>query len=143
MKKFDSKRIFFLAISILILAIGILAPESNVTVVVIGTVVIIALIILDKNLMKITNLSKDNPKLKTMKLINISTICIVIIGSLYSTFESLTNNLPTTTTNTIVVGLVSLFIMFFGNLSPKIPFNRYVGLRLPWTIRDEDTWRLA
>nr|WP_279285788.1 SdpI family protein [Clostridium perfringens] len=33
--------------------------------------------------------------------------------------------------------------MFFGNLAPKIPFNRYMGLRLPWTVRDEDTWRVA
>lgn len=33
--------------------------------------------------------------------------------------------------------------MFFGNLAPKIPFNRYMGLRLPWTIRDEDTWKVA
>lgn len=33
--------------------------------------------------------------------------------------------------------------MFFGNLSPKIPFNRYLGLRLPWTIRDEETWKVA
>nr|WP_284693963.1 SdpI family protein [Paeniclostridium ghonii] len=33
--------------------------------------------------------------------------------------------------------------MVFGNYAPKIPFNRYLGLRLPWTIRDEDTWKLA
>jgi len=33
--------------------------------------------------------------------------------------------------------------MTFGNLSPKIPFNRYLGLRLPWTINDEDTWKIA
>ena len=30
-----------------------------------------------------------------------------------------------------------------GNTSPKLPFNRYMGLRLPWTIRDEETWRVA
>lgn len=34
-------------------------------------------------------------------------------------------------------------MMVFGNLSPKIPFNRYFVLRLPWTIRDEQTWRIA
>src|SRR5690606_24631446 len=25
----------------------------------------------------------------------------------------------------------------------NIPFNRFIGLRLPWTIRDEDTWNIA
>jgi uncharacterized membrane protein len=33
--------------------------------------------------------------------------------------------------------------LVFGNVSPKIPFNRYLGLRLPWTIRDEETWKIA
>lgn len=27
-----------------------------------------------------------------------------------------------------------------GNIAPKLPFNRYVGFRLPWTVTDEDTW---
>lgn len=43
----------------------------------------------------------------------------------------------------IVVGLISFFMIVTGNLSPKIPFNRYLGLRLPWTVRDEDTWKVA
>ena len=34
-------------------------------------------------------------------------------------------------------------LLVLGNLAPKIPFNRYIGLRLPWTVQDEDTWRLA
>ena len=43
----------------------------------------------------------------------------------------------------LAVGLVMAVLLVLGNLAPKIPFNRYTGLRLPWTIRDEDTWRLA
>ena len=36
------------------------------------------------------------------------------------------------------------FIMvFIGIVSPKLPYNRHTGLRLPWTVRDEDTWKIA
>ena len=30
-----------------------------------------------------------------------------------------------------------------GNIAPKLPFNRYVGFRLPWTVTNEDTWILS
>ena len=39
--------------------------------------------------------------------------------------------------------LLAVPMLFFGNIAPKIPFNRYTGLRLPWTVRDEDTWIVA
>lgn len=28
-------------------------------------------------------------------------------------------------------------------ISPRLPFNRHTGLRLPWTVQDEDTWKVA
>ena len=34
-------------------------------------------------------------------------------------------------------------MILIGNTAPKIPFNRYMGLRLPWTVRDESTWKVA
>ena len=39
--------------------------------------------------------------------------------------------------------LVGLLILWFGNAAPKLPFNRYTGLRLPWTIQDEGAWLVA
>ena len=42
-----------------------------------------------------------------------------------------------------VFGVIALFVILFGNIAPKIPFNRYMGLRLPWTVTDEPTWRVA
>lgn len=39
--------------------------------------------------------------------------------------------------------LVFLFLLIFGNYAPRIPFNRSLGLRLPWTVRSESTWRYA
>ena len=39
--------------------------------------------------------------------------------------------------------MISGIILFFRNDFPRLPFTRHTGLRLPWTIRDEDTWNLA
>ena len=30
-----------------------------------------------------------------------------------------------------------------GYISPKLPFTRHTGLRLPWTVADEETWNVA
>lgn len=42
-----------------------------------------------------------------------------------------------------IVILVSLFYIFLASEARKLPFNRYTGLRLPWTIYDEATWNIA
>lgn len=36
-----------------------------------------------------------------------------------------------------------IVLAFFGYVAPKIPYNRYVGLRLPWIVADESTWIYA
>ena len=39
--------------------------------------------------------------------------------------------------------LVFAFIALFGSCANDLPFNKYVGLRLPWTLVDYQTWRYA
>lgn len=39
--------------------------------------------------------------------------------------------------------LVTGIIVFMGIVLPKLPFTRYTGLRLPWTVSDEDTWNVV
>lgn len=139
MKKFDFTKIVFLVSSILILLIGILIPKGEVSSSVIAFLIIISLILFDIKASKVLNLSKDNPKIKTIRLINNFTIGSILIISLFINIKSINGSLP----ESVEIILVALFILFFGNLSPKIPFNRYMGLRLPWTIRDEDTFRIT
>lgn len=143
MKKFDFTRVLFLITSIIILFLSFLIPESNLAAIFMLVLIIILLVIFDIRAAKITKLSEDNPKVRTLRNINRMIIGIIVICSLFialtqnkSIFSSKNNEL-------IIVGLISVFIMAFGNVSPKIPFNRYLGLRLPWTIRDEETWKIA
>ncbi len=43
----------------------------------------------------------------------------------------------------LLVGLFSCLLLFDGAVSPRLPFQRHTGLRLPWTVLDEPTWNLA
>ena len=44
----------------------------------------------------------------------------------------------------VLAAVIMCGIMLFGGfISPRLPYNRHTGLRLPWTVRDEDTWNVA
>lgn len=143
MKKFDFTRMLFLLTSIIVLVLGFFIPKSNLVVSVIFALIIISLIVFDIQAAKITKLSEDNPKVKTVRNINRMIIGIIIICSLFIALTPNKSVLYNKNNELIIVGLISVFIIAFGNVSPKIPFNRYLGLRLPWTIRDEETWKIA
>ena len=43
----------------------------------------------------------------------------------------------------LAAALVACLMVFASLISPKLPFNRHTGLRLPWTVADEGAWRAA
>ena len=143
MKKLDFTRSLFLVTSLLLLTLGFVIPNSNIVAAIIGSLAIISLVVFDIQAGKITKLSENNPKVKTTRFLNRLTMFIVAICSIFTILSPIKNLFTPKTNELLLVGLVSVFIMIFGNLSHKIPFNRYLGLRLPWTIRDEDTWKVA
>lgn len=116
-----------------------------------------SLAILYPNLAKLSNVSEDNPKVKTLKSVTIFTIIffgiilllVVIIGQLEKrgVLAELINSMSEEQINTASKAFMALVlavpVLLFGNVAPKIPFNRYTGLRLPWTVRDEETWIVA
>jgi len=101
------------------------------------------MVIIDKQAPKIAKLSSDNPKIKTLRTIIRMTMSILVLVLLFAELNQFESKLSKGTKDILLTGGLSLFMMIFGNLAPKIPFNRYVGLRLPWTVRDEDTWKFA
>ncbi|WP_097027644.1 SdpI family protein [Clostridium peptidivorans] len=143
MRKFDFTRVLFLTASIIILFLGFLIPESNLAAIFMLVLIIILLVIFDIRAAKITKLSEDNPKVRTVRNINRMIMAIIVICFLFIAVTQNKSISSSKNNELIIVGLISVFIMAFGNVSPKIPFNRYLGLRLPWTIRDEETWKIA
>lgn len=100
------------------------------------------LVILYRNMDSLTGYSEENPKNRTMKWITVfnGALLLLCIGAVWLGENGYLGNVSE---EWLAVALVSAVMVVLGNLAPKIPFNRYTGLRLPWTVRDEDTWRLA
>lgn len=135
---------FFIIISLIIILLGILNYlNSSYIYTIIGIIIFIfTTIILNKNSSKFTKLSSENIKIKTFKNLTIFNIIfiilIIILNEIFLKFFPNFKNLQQ-----VLTIIISVYILYFGNLAPKIPFNRYLGLRLPWTIRDEQTFKLA
>jgi uncharacterized membrane protein len=129
-------------LSLIVLIGGFFAPDTNTIRNMLGLLIFILLILFHVYTPKIANLSADNPKVKTMRRMNVFsmlllTICFGIINW--------SSKLPFMKENQSLMELAIIIVVMIGlgNVAPKIPFNRYMGLRLPWTIRDEETWKIA
>ena len=143
MRKFDLViRIIFGVLSAFMFILGLTIQDSNKISCIVGFIAILILFIFDINTEKIFKLSKSNPKVATIKLITRFNIGIITLLALIITLNPI-KSIPQKKLDIIVGVVVGLYILVFGNLAPKIPFNRYLGFRLPWTIRDEETWRVA
>lgn len=143
MKDLSLTRVFFLLSSIAILAIGLIRPGSDMNTITVGVLTMVVLLVLDIKIPVITKLDEENPKVRSMRQVNrISMLAIVV--SIVSTILFPMQTLLSGRTDVILhSGLLAIFMSMIGKLSPYIHFNRYLGLRLPWTVRDEETWDVA
>lgn len=141
--KINLLNIFFFAVSVLIIIAGIFSGHNAVAEAIIPAAIIIALVVIDIKAPAITGLSEDNSKIKTFRMANRLAAFIMLFIAIIVRFKLLDGKLSAGVEEQLKVTALSVFMLVFGNIAPKIPFNRYLGLRLPWTIRDEDTWKLA
>ena len=125
------------SLSIIVLFIAFLMNMDRISLL-IGIGLIILLGIAHTRLEKITGLSNENPKIKTMRRMNRLSMIFVVVTYLIPLAKS------DSISNVPYQFFILTAIMFFsGNVAPKLPFNKYMGLRLPWTIKDENTWKIA
>ena len=127
--------IFLLSIIVLLIAFFMNMDKLSLL---IGVGLIILLGIAHTRLEKITGLSSENPKIKTMRRMNrLSMVFVVILYLIPLVKKDLIGNVP------YQFFLLITIMIFSGNIAPKLPFNKYMGLRLPWITRDENTWKIA
>ena len=68
------------------------------------------------------------------------TLYLVILRPLGHRLYSIEDYKPAVSVTKIVLILVSLLIILMGNYMPKCRQNYTVGIKLPWTLDDEDNW---
>lgn len=94
--------------------------------------IILAFIIIYKNAP-----NDENIKIKTVRNVIIMILLFLFSLIFIICFEEIPNKLI----ENISLTIITIFFIYFGNICPKIPRNRYLGFRLPWVINDEETWR--
>ncbi len=138
-----AKRIIHV-LAILTLMVLLLFGAHPIAHVVGAACVLVSVLLLYRYLPELSNVSPENPKTKTLRLVTIINIMIVIGCILLAILEeSGLIAVSDQAADYILPILFAALIIGFGNLAPKLPFNRYTGLRLPWTVSDEETWIVA
>ncbi len=144
MKLVSQKRgvILFLCFAAVIFSASL--PNPALAACAVGVCFIAALLILYKNLALFTSVTaeKSNTRVLTIStFFNIAMILVVITATALT--EAGIVVLPAGGEKVFATAVITVIIIFSGMISPRLPFNRHTGLRLPWTVRDADTWNVA
>lgn len=99
-----------------------------------------ALAVLYRNLALLT----DAPKLGAVKAVTVFDgvlIGLALVAVLLR--EAAGAHLAEDGERLLTAAIVCAVMLFSGWISPRLPYNRHTGLRLPWTVTDEQTWNVA
>ena len=138
------KRGLILLLSFAALLVTIHVPDPTVSLAVVGICLALALLILYRNLPLLCESTLSATQLRALKAATVFSavfwaVSVAFCGLLQAGLITLTDHQE----RWLLMGVFSCVFLFFGAISPRLPFQRHTGLRLPWTAMDEDTWNLA
>ena len=142
--KANRKRGLILLLSFAAMLVALMVRNEIVSIILVGGCLLALVIILYRNLALLTRVTTDDMKIGILRLTTIFNICILAAGIIISVLTaSSVIDFTENQEKMLAMLLISCVILFAGIISPKLPFSRHTGLRLPWTVQDEDTWNLA
>ena len=135
-------QIIFLSLVALMIMISVRNPI--VSLVLVGACFGLALLILYRNLALLSESTISATQMKALKIATgFSALLIVGAVVVCGLEQAKAITLTEQQEGWLAMGIFSCVFLFFGALAPRLPYQRHTGLRLPWTVRDEDTWNLA
>ena len=140
----EQKRNLILFFSMLSMLFALIIDNTIVSVLLTFACLLTAVIILYRNTALLTRTTTSVKKLGAVRittLFNIGVLTVCIVAFVLSEMGILP--FSNTDGKFFAMLLVSAIILFTGMISTRLPFNRHTGLRLPWTVHDEDTWNVA
>lgn len=140
----NKKRGMILFLSFSAMLIALLVKNEIISILLVGICLLSAIAVLYRNLALLTSITTDDLRIGTLRittLFNIGVLVVGIIFALLTGFQIIV--FSENGEKMLVMALISCVIIFSGIISPKLPYNRHTGLRLPWTVQDEDTWNVA
>lgn len=140
----NKKRGIIFGLSFLAMLIALVVRDAVVSALLAGVCVLSAVIVLYRNLALLTSITTDDLRIGVLRLTTFFNIGVLIVGIVFAILTAL--DLVVFSENSekmFAMALVSCVILFAGIISPKLPYTKHTGLRLPWTVQDEDTWNIA
>ena len=147
----ERSKLLISALSVVGILGAVLGGAAGLALAVLCTAVM--MVIYFKNIAVISNISEDNPKVRTLRGVTVFSAVYMVALVLFAVaankgaFDEFVEKLSPREFNTAVKLLMAVILalpmVVYGNTAPKLPFNRFAGLRLPWTVRDEQTWLVA
>lgn len=143
-KEANKKRSLIIFLSFVTLFVMMTVKNEIVSILLITICILALILILYRNLALLTSLTTQNMKLGVLRfstIFNVSIFIIVMTITLLIELDII--KLRENNEKIFAMAIVSGIIILGGIICPKLPFTRHTGLRLPWTVQDEDTWNIA
>ena len=140
----NQKRGWILFSSFLAMLVALTVRNEVVSIFLVGACVLAAVVVLYRNLALLTSVTTEDMKLGVLRTTTFFNVGVLVVGIVFAVLTA--SDLVTISKDgekLLAMLLVSCVMLFAGVVSPKLPYNRHTGLRLPWTVQDEDTWNLA
>lgn len=109
-----------------------------------GALLLAVLVVLYRDLPLLTGVTTDELRMRPLRIATGFSIAVLVVGVVAAVLTAA--NIVTFTEHgekMFAMLLIACVMVFAGLISPRLPFNRHTGLRLPWTVQDEDTWNIA
>lgn len=138
------KRGLLLCCSIAAMLTALIVENESISILLVGLWMLAAGIVLYRNLALLTSITTEDLKTGVLRAATLFDLIILVMGTgfaILTAFDIL--SFSENGEKMVAMALVSCVMIFAGVISPKLPYSRHTGLRLPWTICDEETWKVA
>lgn len=143
-KEASKKRGIIITLSFLSLILALTIKNEIVSILSIAICLLLSILILYRNLALLTSLTTDDMRIRILRITTIFNVIIFLVCVILSILIGLDLiKINAENEKLLAMSIISCVILFSGIISPKLPFTKHTGLRLPWTVQDEDTWNLA
>lgn len=143
-KEAYKKRGIIITLSFLSLILALTIKNEIVSILSIAICLLLSILILYRNLALLTSLTTDDMRIRILRITTIFNVIIFLVCVILSILIGLDLiKINAENEKLLAMSIISCVILLSGIISPKLPFTKHTGLRLPWTVQDEDTWNLA
>lgn len=140
----DKKRGVILLLSFGTLIAALTVKIELLSLLLAGACMLTMLAILYRNLTLFTGAAADKAGIGALRAATIFDAVVLLLVLTVAALDKTALAALSEDGERLLAAVIMCGIMLFGGfISPILPYNRHTGLRLPWTVRDEDTWNVA